>query len=80
MKSIQRKVWLTTNNSNDECTGVSLQDQAISHDRVFFFFGLFFVLGCFHLFVCFFLIFFGSCYPYIQLGTVQNYSHDDDDG
>lgn len=58
-----------------KCTEVSLQHRAISHSRIFFFFFvfIFFVTGC-----CVFkYFFFRSCYPYIQLGTVQNYSHDD---
>ena len=48
-----------------KCTEVSLQDQAISHGRSSYFFGLLKIL-------------FKFCYPYIQLGTVQNYYHDDD--
>lgn len=56
-----------------KCTEVSLKDQAISRDRVSFLF----LINFFGVF-CVYLTFFGSCYRYIQLGTVQNYSHDDD--
>lgn len=55
------------------CTEVSFIGQAVSHCRVSssFFFWSFLVLGVY------FYEFFGSFDRYIQLGTVQNYSHDD---
>ena len=54
-----------------KCTEVSLEDQAISRGRFFFFKMFYFRLCVFNLFQI--LLPF-----YIQLGTVQDYSHDDD--
>lgn len=53
-----------------KCTEVSLQ-------HILFLIWSFFAFVLLLQVVVYLNIFFRSCYPYIQLGTVQNYSHDD---